>query len=142
MSIDVSAMQFVNLSNYSSSQAMQGAGGTAASATAHASDVSSFRQTFADAKPVEASQTVTTPQVEGTSPGIKSILGQFDSLNGNASKLTQLADEVRASGDDLKPSQIIDMTLQAHELVFQAELTSNVANRSSEGVQQLFRQQS
>jgi hypothetical protein len=27
-------------------------------------------------------------------------------------------------------------------MVFQAELTSNVANRSSDGVQQLFRQQS
>lgn len=145
MSIDVSAMQAVNLSNYSSSQAMSGTAG-ATSPTAHAADVSSFQQTFADARPADATGATQATQVNATSqdldPGIRSILGQFDSLNGNASKLSQLADTVRASGDDLKPSQIIDMTLQAHELVFQAELTSNVANRSSEGVQQLFRQQS
>lgn len=144
MSIDVASVQFVSLSNYTSTQA--GSGNVTASATAHAADVSSFRQTFADARPAAATEAVQATQVnpasQDLSPGIKSLLGQFDSLNGRADKLSELANEVRASGEDLKPSQLIDMTLQAHELVFQAELTSNVANRSSEGVQQLFRQQS
>lgn len=144
MSIDVSSMQFVSLSNFSSTQAATGGG--AATATEHAADVSSFRQSFADARPADAAEVTQTAQVNPASqdlaPGVKSILGQFDSLNGNADKLSKLADEVRASGEDLKPSQLIDMTLQAHELVFQAELTSNVANRSAQGMQQLFRQQS
>lgn len=32
--------------------------------------------------------------------------------------------------------------MQAHKFLFQSQLTSNVANRTSDGVQQLFRQQS
>jgi len=34
------------------------------------------------------------------------------------------------------------MTMQCHQFLFQSQLTSNVANRTSDGVQQLFRQQS
>jgi hypothetical protein len=31
--------------------------------------------------------------------------------------------------------------MQCQEFMFQAQLTSNIANRSADGVQQLFRQQ-
>jgi hypothetical protein len=110
---------------------------------AHVDDVAKFRQSFADAAPanaVQAEQVKPVPQE--LSPGFKAVLNQFDSLNGRANELGRLSEAMKANGRDLSPSQVIDMTLKCHELVFQAELTSNVANRSSEGVQQLFRQQS
>ena len=34
------------------------------------------------------------------------------------------------------------MTMKSHHFLFQCEMTSNVANRTSDGIQQLFRQQS
>lgn len=43
---------------------------------------------------------------------------------------------------DLKPSELMMLTMRSHEFLFHCELVSNVANRSSDGVQQLFRQQS
>jgi hypothetical protein len=45
-------------------------------------------------------------------------------------------------GGQMKPSDILMMTLRAQEFLFHCELTSNVANRTSDGVQQLFREQS
>ena len=33
------------------------------------------------------------------------------------------------------------MTVKAHEFMFHCQLTANVANRTSDGLQQLFRQQ-
>lgn len=139
--MNIASTQLVSVSGFADAQATgAGAGG---GAHAHAEDIARFRQTFADAKPPGADQAApAAPVSQDVSPGVRSILGQFDSLNGNAAALTKMADAMRASGGELKPSQIIDMTLRCHELVFQAELTSNVANRSSEGVQQLFRQQS
>ncbi|MFC4763263.1 hypothetical protein [Dyella koreensis] len=110
---------------------------------AHVDDVAKFRQTFADAAPANAVQgEQVTPVSHEMSAGFKAVLSQFDSLNGRANQLGRLSEAMKANGRDLSPSQVIDMTLKCHELVFQAELTSNVANRSSEGVQQLFRQQS
>ena len=113
----------------------------AGAAPAHADDVAKFRQSFAEAAPAVPEQAV-TPVSHELSPAFQSVLGQFDALNGQAGKLSKLAEAMRTSARDLAPSQIIDMTMRCHELVFQAELTSTVANRSSDGVQQLFRQQS
>lgn len=114
-----------------------------AATPAHADDVAKFRQTFADAAPTNAAQAEQVkPVPQELSPGFKAVLNQFDALNGRANELGRLSEAMKANGRDLSPSQVIDMTLKCHELVFQAELTSNVANRSSEGVQQLFRQQS
>jgi hypothetical protein len=36
---------------------------------------------------------------------------------------------------------MIGLTVQCHEFMFNCQLTSNIANRTSDGLQQLFRQQ-
>ena len=41
----------------------------------------------------------------------------------------------------LTPGEIIELTMRCQEFMFHCQLTSNIANRSSDGVQQLFRQQ-
>jgi len=136
MSMNVDPTQLVNVSQFAPTEPK-------AMTPAHADDVAKFRQSFADAAPANAAQTEQVkPVSHEMSPEFKAVLGQFDSLNGRANELGRLSEAMKANGRDLSPSQVIDMTLKCHELVFQAELTSNVANRSSEGVQQLFRQQS
>jgi soluble cytochrome b562 len=115
----------------------------ATTAPAHADDIAKFQQSFADAAPANQIQTEqVTPVTHELTAGFRAVLNQFDSLNGHAGKIGKMAEAMRSSGRDLAPSQIIDMTMQCQQMVFQAELTSNVANRSSDGVQQLFRQQS
>jgi hypothetical protein len=134
--VNVLPTQMVNVADFAATQ-------PTANAPAHVDDIAKFRQSFADAAPANVAQTEqVAPVPQELSASIKTVLDQFDSLNGHASQIGKLANQMQASGRDLQPSQIIDMTMRCQELVFQAELTSNVANRSSDGVQQLFRQQS
>ena len=76
------------------------------------------------------------------SEGMRNVLAAFDRLNGGADGIRALADKLAANPADASPGQIIQMTMQCHQFMFQCELTSNVANRTSDGIQQLFRQQS
>lgn len=134
--MNVLPTQMVNVADFAATK-------TTAATPAHIDDIARFRQTFADAAPANvnpAESVAATPHE--LSAGIKAVLNQFDSLNSQASQLGQMANAMRSSGSDLAPSQVIDLTMRCQEMVFQAELTSNVANRSSDGVQQLFRQQS
>lgn len=74
------------------------------------------------------------------SEGFRAVLNTLNSLNGRAAGLGDNAG-ISAS-HDMSPGQMLMLTVRCHEFMFQCELTANVANRSSDGVQQLFRQQS
>ena len=45
------------------------------------------------------------------------------------------------AGTDLTPGEMVMLTVKCHEFMFHSQLTANVANRASDGLQQLFRQQ-
>ena len=72
--------------------------------------------------------------------GLSSLLNPLFGLNSDSLRLTQQAD--RATQTEMKPSELMQFTMRSHEFLFHCELVSNVANRSSDGMQQLFRQQS
>lgn len=74
-----------------------------------------------------------------TSNGVSSLLNPLFNLNSDSMRLTQHAD--RAAQTEMKPSELMQLTMRSHEFLFHCELVSNVANRSSDGMQQLFRQQ-
>lgn len=82
------------------------------------------------------------PVAEGQSATARMMVNAFDSLNGAASKIEDLSRAMSASATEMTPGQMLEMTMQCHQFLFQSQLTSNVANRTSDGVQQLFRQQS
>jgi hypothetical protein len=42
----------------------------------------------------------------------------------------------------MSPSMMVNLSVRAQEFMFHCQLTSNIANRASDGVAQLFRQQS
>jgi hypothetical protein len=75
------------------------------------------------------------------SPGLRAVMGQLDYMNQFAARIGQDARAISAAGE-MSPGDMLMLTVRCHELLFHCELTSNVANRTSDGIQQLFRQQS
>ena len=76
------------------------------------------------------------------SQGTRAVLAALERLNGGADNINALSQTMSANSADLTPGEMMQMTMRCHQFLFQAELTSNVANRTSDGIQQLFRQQS
>jgi hypothetical protein len=72
--------------------------------------------------------------------GTSSLLDPLLGLNSGSQRLASEA--MQASGADLKPSELMMLTMRSHEFLFNCQLVTNIANRSSDGVQQLFKQQS
>jgi len=82
--------------------------------------------------------------VQGTqeSEGFQRAIELLDSLNGGMKSIGIEASAMAGSSSELTPGQMLNITVKAHQFLFKSELTANVANRTSEGIQQLFRQQS
>jgi hypothetical protein len=99
-----------------------------------------YQGTAAEARPTNSSS-IAAPSSILDSPAMRAFFGPLDRINLDA---TKLADDTRAlAGDgELSPGQMIMLTVRCHEFLFHCEMTSNVANRTSDGVQHLFRQQS
>jgi hypothetical protein len=72
---------------------------------------------------------------------LETIASSFDSLTDGAKKLKVEAESLTAKGE-MTPADMVRLTMHCHEFMFRSTLTSNAANRTSDGVQQLFRQQS
>ena len=102
-------------------------------------DVAYFNAAFAAAgNPAPAPHTM---QVSGSeAQGFRNVMTAFENLNGHAESLGAKA--LQMTHGQMRPSDMLMMTLKAQEFLFHCEMTSNVANRTSEGVQQLFREQS
>ena len=71
---------------------------------------------------------------------LTNMLNPLIELNNKSEQLG--VEALAATNNDVKPSELLMLTMQTHEFMFECQLTSNVANRSSDGVQQLFKQQS
>lgn len=88
--------------------------------------------------PAQVGQTGPTEMSQGT----RAVLAALDNLNGGADKIDAASKTMSANSNDLTSSEMIQMTMRCHQFMFTSQLTSNVANRTSDGIQQLFRQQS
>ncbi|WP_315760393.1 hypothetical protein [Sphingomonas sp. Y38-1Y] len=75
-------------------------------------------------------------------PAVKDLLSTLDKVNTEAKSVSDYARTAESSGGELTPGEIVELTMRCQEFMFHCQLTSNIANRSSDGVQQLFRQQS
>jgi hypothetical protein len=77
-----------------------------------------------------------------TQPGQNALTALLDplmNLNSSSTRLAERSGSVAFA--DMKPSELMMLTMRSHEFLFNCQLVANVANRSSDGVQQLFRQQ-
>lgn len=79
---------------------------------------------------------------DASNPVTEALFDPLQTINGEAAELNEIANNMLASGNDMKPSDILMLTVKSQEFMFHSQLTANVANRSADGIQQLFRQQS
>ena len=116
--------------NISGGASLSGAAGSQPSV----GDLSAFAQSLSGAEKASA----VAPPMESARAAFKPL----DYINNEASEIATYAKDAFASGNELSPSEIVMLTAKSQEFMFHCQLTSNVANRTSEGLQQLFRQQS
>ncbi|MCP5080369.1 MAG: hypothetical protein GY948_01590 [Alphaproteobacteria bacterium] len=99
-------------------------------------DVSNFNQALAgvanrlEAQPAAASQ------------GMQNLLKPLEAVNEEAAQLSADAQAAQAGSKQMTPGEVIALTVRSTEFMFHCQLTANIANRTSDGLQQLFRQQS
>lgn len=118
------------------------AGGAGAAAPAQAgygvslTDFSGFQQAMAGAvQRLEAHQ-------GGPSLAAQQLMKPFDHINTEAANISREANVAKAEGREMTPSETVMLTVRCSEFMFHCQLTSNIANRTSDGLSQLFRQQS
>jgi hypothetical protein len=106
-------------------------------------EVSHFADAYANGGNAGASKSATAVSAPAQpSEGMRALLSTFENLNTGADKISAMSHMLTSTGADPTPGQLLQVTMEAHKFLFKAELTSNVANRTSDGVQQLFKQQS
>lgn len=79
---------------------------------------------------------------ESSAQAMQRIVQPLEHINAEAASLGRDARAAAASGQALTPGELVNLTVRCQEFMFHCQLTSNIANRTSEGLQQLFRQQS
>jgi len=99
-------------------------------------DVSNFNQALAGAANRLEAQPTTSTQ------GMQNLLKPLEAVNGEAAQLSADAQAVQAGNKQMTPGEVIALSVRSTEFMFHCQLTANIANRTSDGLQQLFRQQS
>ena len=69
------------------------------------------------------------------------MLRALDGIDVKARSVTDFAQAAQSSNGEMTPGEIVQLTMKCQEFMFQCQLTSNIANRGADGLQQLFRQQ-
>lgn len=99
-------------------------------------DISSFNQALAG-----ASQRLHAQPASAPNAALQAVFRPLEQINAEAAQLSQHARAAMQSGTDLTPGEMVMLTVKCHQFMFHSQLTANVANRTSDGLQQLFRQQ-
>lgn len=101
------------------------------------SDLGSFQQVLAN-----AGARLEARPVGATSEAAKMLVAPFEHINTEAAKLSADAKSAQTAGSELSPGDMVMLTARCQEFSFHCTLMSNIANRTSDGLQQLFKQQS
>ena len=112
---------------------MEGPGGVP---TFNVADVTSFQGSLNAAGPGAAGGP------DSLGPAVKAMFTQLEKVNGEARGVSEYAKSAELSGNQMTPGEVVNLTMKCHEFMFHCQLTSNIANRTSDGIQQLFKQQS
>lgn len=99
-------------------------------------DIGGFEQALAGAQ----MRLEVRPAAAG-SEAAQQLMKPFEHINSEASRLSVDASVAKNEGRDMSPSEVVMLTVRCQEFMFHCQLTSNIANRTADGLQQLFRQQ-
>ena len=100
-------------------------------------DFSGFQQAMTAAHGRLESRPVGAP-----SEAAQQLMKPFEHINGEAAKISLDANAAKNAGREMTPGEVVMLTVRCQEFMFHCQLTSNIANRTSDGLSQLFRQQS
>lgn len=112
-------------------------GGTERVSASYGANLSQDAAAFAQSLDRVSAQSVQEPSAVA-----EAMFAPLDFINNEAKELAAYAKSAIESGNELTPSEIVTLTTRSQEFMFYSQLTSNVANRTADGLQQLFRQQS
>lgn len=73
------------------------------------------------------------------SPGVRALFGPLERINSSTERM--LVSSEKLLNPDAGPGEMVMTLMSAQKFMFECQLTSSVANRTSDGVQELFRQQ-
>jgi hypothetical protein len=79
--------------------------------------------------------------IQSPGPAMQALFRPLEQINAEASRISAQATSSTEGGQPLSPGEMVSLTVKCHEFMFHCQLTANVANRTSDGLQQLFRQQ-
>ena len=116
-------------------------GGVQAGYGVSLTDLSGFQQALGRAQAGGAAGVLEPQAVAAPSESMQALYKPLEHINNEAASLNAAAQDAMAAGKDLTPGEMVTLTVRCHEFLFHSQLTANVANRTSDGLQQLFRQQ-
>jgi hypothetical protein len=100
-------------------------------------DFGNFQQSM-----VQAGLRLEAKPVSGPSEAAKQLMKPFEHINSEAQRLSLDAKATNNADRSMTPSEMVNLSVRCQEFSFHCQLMSNIANRTSDGLQQLFRQQS
>ena len=100
-------------------------------------DIGGFQQALANAGARLEAKPVSAP-----SHTAELVMKPFEHINNEALQITAEGQAAKAAGKEITPGQMVLLTAKCQEFMFHAQLMSSVANKTSDGLSQLFRQQS
>ena len=106
------------------------------------SDLSGFQDALRNAQARGGQGELASHADNRINPAVQALFQPLEHINGEAGALRAQASAAMQAGKDLSPGDMVSLTVRCQEFMFHCELTSNMANRASDGLQQLFRQQS
>lgn len=118
-----------------------GAGGVSAGYGVSLTDLSGFSDALSRAQSGGGTGVLEPQAVAAASEGMQALFKPLEHINAEAASLHEHAEAAMAAGTEMTPGEMVMLTVRAHEFLFHSQLTANVANRASDGLQQLFRQQ-
>ena len=71
----------------------------------------------------------------------QAVFEPLNHIDTEAAALAEYAQSALESQDTLSPSEMVALTVRSQEFMFHSQLMANIANRTADGVSQLFRQQ-
>ena len=122
------------------SLAAHASGGVQAGYGLSLTDLSGFAQAMARAQ-AGGSGVLEPRAVSAPNESMQALFKPLEYINNEAASLHEAAGTVQAAGAAMTPSEMVTLTVRCQEFLFHTQLTANVANRTSDGLQQLFRQQ-
>jgi hypothetical protein len=100
-------------------------------------DLGGFQQALASASARLEARPVSQP-----TEAAQVLFKPFDHINNEAAQLSAEGQKAQAAGKDLSPGDMVLLTARCQEFAFHCQLMASVANKTSDGLSQMFRQQS